>query len=103
MVGGALLMNSFRGMFGGHDRARARSIPAAARGAPWGSAMPAAAASPATPASTTSAAAGARPATTTARSAPGCSIRRRTDDSDFDDGDVDVGGDFGGDDGSDTA
>ena len=67
VVGGALLMNSFRGMFGGErrqsggqGRATARSTPRAATAAAPGAATPAAAISPAMPASTISAAAAAR-------------------------------------------
>ena len=84
VIGGALLMNSLRGMFGGQQAGlaggkRGASIRAAGRHALGAGA--AAAILPARPASTTSAAAAAahrRRDDTAARSAKACSTRRRT-------------------------
>ena len=103
VVGGALLMNSFRGMFGGHNQGQsAFDSGGGGAGAPWGG--DASGGNLSRDAGLNDIGGGGRSAGADDSSqraglfdsAPG-------DDSDFDGGDVDVGGDFGGDGGSDSA
>jgi hypothetical protein len=103
VVGGALLMNSFRGMFGGHNTGQSAFDSGGSSGMPWGS--------------DSSGGSLARDAGLgdighvgqTAGNDDGSQRAGLFDtaqddgESDFDDSEVDVGGDFGDDDGSDTA
>jgi hypothetical protein len=100
VVGGALLMNSFRGMFGGNRAGQSAFDSGAASGSPWGGDASG---------GSLSREAGLNDIGGGRSGDAGDSSQRaglfdaEDSDSDFDDGDVDVGGDFGGDDGSDTA
>ena len=105
VVGGALLMNSFRGMFGGHNQGQSAFDSGSSTGAPWGS--DSSGGSLARDAGLSDIGAGGRSA-----GADGGSQRAGLFDSpqdssdgesDFDDSAIDVGGDFGDDGGSDTA
>jgi hypothetical protein len=101
VVGGALLMNSFRGMFGGHNQGQSafdsgrRARRAVGLGCQRQRSRPRR--------RLERHRRGGRSAamTTTARSAR--AVRLAAGDSDFDGGEIDVGGDFGGDGGSDSA
>ena len=102
VIGGALLMNSFRGMFWRPAiRARARSIPAAATGTPWGR-IPRQRSCPRRRRERHRPRRSRRYADDGSQRA-GLFDSPQDDDSDFDGGEIDVGGDFGGDGGSDSA
>ena len=96
VVGGALLMNSFRGMFGGHNQGQsAFDSGNSASGAPWGSDSRG---------SDLARDAGVNDIGRGGRSADAYDDTQRAGlfdsspgDSDFDGGEIDVGGDFGGD------
>ena len=103
VVGGALLMNSFRGMFGGHNQGQSAFDSGGGVGRAVGPRRQRRRSRPRRRPRTTSAAAGARPTAATARSAPACSIRRARTTAISMAATIDVGGDFGGDGGSDTA
>jgi len=105
VVGGALLMNSFRGMFGGHNQGQSAFNSGSSTGSPWGS--DSSGGSLARDAGLGDIGAGGR-----SSGYDGGSQRAGLFDSpqggsdsesDFDDSAVDVGGDFGDDGGSDTA
>jgi hypothetical protein len=101
VVGGALLMNSFRGMFGGNNQGHSAFDSSAGSGTPWGGGNAAG--------SDLARDAGLNDIGRGGGSDYGDSSQRAglfespAGDSDFDGGEIDVGGDFGGDDGGDTA
>ena len=105
VVGGALLMNSFRGMFGGHNQGQSAFNSGSSTGSPWGS--DSSGGSLARDAGLGDIGAGGR-----SSGYDGGSQRAGLFDSpqggsdsesDFDDSAIDVGGGFGDDGGSDTA
>jgi hypothetical protein len=101
VVGGALLMNSFRGMFGGHGQGQSAFDSGGGSGAPWGS--DASGSGLARDAGLNDIGGGGRSAGADDGSQrAGLFDSPPADDSDFDSSEVDVGGDFGGD-GGDTA
>ncbi len=102
VVGGALLMNSFRGMFGGHNPGHSAFDAGSGSGTPWGS--DASGSGLARDAGLNDIGGGGRTAGYDDGSQRAGLFDTDTgNDSDFDSGTVDVGGDFGGDGGSDSA
>jgi hypothetical protein len=105
VVGGALLMNSFRGMFGGHNQGQsAFDSGGGGGGAPWGS--DASGSGLARDAGLSDIGQGGRSAgygDGSQRAGLFDTPQDSDSESDFDDSAIDVGGDFGGDGGSDTA
>ena len=103
VVGGALLMNSFRGMFGGHHAGQSAFDPGMGAGSPWGG--DASGGSLSRDAGLNDIGGGRFGDAGDGSRRAGLFDSPEDSGSDFDDdGDVDVGGDFGGDDGgSDTA
>jgi hypothetical protein len=102
VVGGALLMNSFRGMFGGHNQGQsAFDSGNGAGGAPWGS--DSSGSGLARDAGVNDIGRGGRTADADDGSQRAGLFDSPPGDSDFDGGEIDVGGDFGGDGGSDSA
>jgi hypothetical protein len=102
VVGGALLMNSFRGMFGGHTMGQGAFDSGGGAGAPWGS--DAGGSGLASDAGLNDIGGGGRSADADDGSQRAGLFDSPSDDgSDFDGSDIDVGGDFGGDGGSDSA
>ena len=101
VVGGALLMNSFRGMFGGHHQGQsAFDSGSGAGGAPWGS--DSRGSDLARDAGVNDIGRGGRTADADDGSQRAGLFDSSQGDSDFDGGEIDVGGDFGGD-GGDSA
>ena len=101
VVGGALLMNSFRGMFGGHNQGQsAFDSGYGSDRTPWGS--DASGSDLARDAGVSDIGRGGQMADADDGSQRAGLFDSSPDDSDFDDGEIDVGGDFGGD-GSDSA
>jgi hypothetical protein len=94
VVGGALLMNSLRGLFGGHDAAHGAFDPGIGGGAPWGPS--ASNGDLARDAGIDSIGRGGGTAATDDTQPAGLFDTAQADDSNFDDGDFDVGGDFDG-------
>jgi hypothetical protein len=97
VVGGALLMNSFRGMFGGHHTGQSAFDPgSASRGAPWGS--DASGSELARDAGLNDIGRGERSASydDNSQRAGLFGSSGGNDDNDYDGDEVDVGGDFGG-------
>ena len=103
VVGGALLMNSFRGMFGGHNQGQGQSAfdSGGGSGAPWGS--DASGSGLSRDAGLNDIGGGGRTADSGDSSQRAGLFDSPPGDSDFDGGEIDVGGDFGGDGGSDSA
>jgi hypothetical protein len=102
VVGGALLMNSLRGLFGGHDVAHGAFDPGIGGGTPWG--PPASNSDLARDAGIDSIGRhGAGSADTGDAQSAGLLDASSGDEGNFDDGALDVGGDFGSDDGNDAA
>ena len=102
VVGGALLMNSFRGMFGGHNQGQSAFDSGRGSGTPWGSDSSGGALS--RDAGLNDIGGGGRTADYGDGSQrAGLFDSADAGDSDFDGGEIDVGGDFGGDDGGDSA
>jgi hypothetical protein len=107
VVGGALLMNSFRGMFGGHNNTGQSAFDSgSSTGAPWGS--DSSGSSLARDAGLGDIGQGGRTADSGDSSQRAGLFDTAQDsdsesESDFDDSAIDVGGDFGDDGGSDTA
>jgi hypothetical protein len=103
VVGGALLMNSFRGMFGGgHHAGQSAFDPGGGSGSPWGG--DASGGSLSRDAGLNDIGGGRFGDAGDGSQRAGLFDSPEDSGGDFDDdGDVDVGGDFGGDDGSDTA
>jgi uncharacterized protein len=104
VVGGALLMNSFRGMFGGHNQGQGQSAfdsGNGAGGAPWGSNS--SGSDLARDAGVNDIGRGGRSADAGDGSQRAGLFDSPPGDSDFDGGEIDVGGDFGGDGGGDSA
>jgi len=103
VVGGALLMNSFRGMFGGHNPGQSAFDAGGGSGAPWGS--NASGSELARDAGLDDVGHGGRSASDGDGSQRAGLFDSPGDDSTLDPGggDVDVGGDFGGDGGGDSA
>jgi len=102
VVGGALLMNSFRGMFGGHNQGQsAFDSGHGADGAPWGSNL--SGSDLARDAGVNDIGRGGQTADADDASQRAGLFDSTPGDSDFDGGEIDVGGDFGGDGGSDSA
>jgi hypothetical protein len=102
VVGGAMLMNSFRGMFGGHNPGQSAfdSGTSGSGGAPWGS--DASSSDLARDAGVNDVGSGSRSAGYDDGS-QSAGLFDSPQDSDFDDSAIDVGGDDFGGDGSDTA
>jgi hypothetical protein len=102
VVGGALLMNSFRGMFGGHNQGQGQSAfdSSGGTGAPWGGS--AGGSDLARDAGVNDIDQGGRTAGYD-DSSQRAGLFDSPQDSDFDAGEIDAGGDFGGDGGSDSA
>jgi hypothetical protein len=102
VVGGALLMNSFRGMFGGHNQGQS-AFDSGYGGdrAPWGS--DSSGSDLARDAGVNDIGRGGRFADADDGSQRAGLFDSSPGDSDFDGGEIDVGGDFGGDGGSDSA
>jgi len=102
VVGGALLMNSFRGMFGGHNPGQS-AFDSGYGGdrAPWGS--DSSGSDLARDAGVNDIGRGGRFADADDGSQRAGLFDSSPGDSDFDGGEIDVGGDFGGDGGSDSA
>jgi hypothetical protein len=101
VVGGALLMNSFRGMFGGHNQGQSAFDSGGGSGTPWGG--DASGGNLSRDAGLNDIGGGGRSADYDSGSQRAGLFDAPDNDSDFDDGEVDVGGDFGGDGGSDSA
>jgi hypothetical protein len=102
VVGGALLMNSFRGMFGGHNQGQsAFDSGTGADRTPWGSGT--SGSDLARDAGVNDIGRGGPTADTDYDSQRAGLFDSSPDDSDFDGGEIDVGGDLGGDGGSDSA
>jgi hypothetical protein len=105
VVGGALLMNSFRGMFGGHNQGQSAFDSGSSGGAPWGS--DSSGGSLARDAGLGDVGSGGRSAGYDGGSQRAGLFDSPQDgsdsESDFDDSAIDVGGGFGDDGGSDTA
>jgi hypothetical protein len=103
VVGGALLMNSFRGMFGGHGQGQSAFDSGGGSGAPWGGG--ASGSDLARDAGVGDIGRGGRSAgyDDGSQRAGLFDDSTASPDSDFDSSEIDVGGDFGGDGGSDTA
>jgi hypothetical protein len=96
VVGGALLMNSFRGMFGGHNPGQsAFDSGHGAGGAPWGSNL--SGSDLARDAGVNDIGRGGQTADAGDGSQRAGLFDSPPGDSDFDGGEIDVGGDFGGD------
>jgi hypothetical protein len=106
VVGGALLMNSFRGMFGGQHAGQSAFNPGGGSGTPWSQGQDASGSSLARDAGLGDIGRGERSADSDGGSQRAGLFDTSSDsdeesDSDFDnDDDVDVAGDFGGDDDS---
>ena len=95
VVGGALLMNSFRGMFGGHGQGQGAFDSGGGSGAPWGS--DASGSGLARDAGLNDIGGGGRSAgDDNGSQRAGLFDSPPADDGNFDSDDVDVGGDFGG-------
>jgi len=102
VVGGALLMNSFRGMFGGHNQGQsAFDSGHGADSAPWGSNL--SGSDLARDAGVNDIGRGGQTADADDGSQRAGLFDSTPGDSDFDGGEIDVGGDLGGDGGSDSA
>jgi len=105
VVGGALLMNSFRGMFGGHNQGQSAFNSGSSTGSPWGS--DSSGGSLARDAGLGDIGAGGRSSGYDGGSQRAGLFDSPQDgsdsESDFDDSAIDVGGGFGDDGGSDTA
>jgi hypothetical protein len=102
VVGGALLMNSFRGMFGGQHSGQSAFDSGGGSGAPWGGG--ASGSDLARDAGLGDIGQGGRTAAYDDSSQrAGLFDSPQDSDSDFDAGEIDVGGDFGGDGGGDSA
>ena len=103
VVGGALLMNSFRGMFGGQNQGQGHSAfdSGGGAGTPWGGDAGGGALS--RDAGLNDIGSGGRSAGYDDSSQRAGLFDSPPGDSDFDGGEIDVGGDFGGDGGGDTA
>jgi hypothetical protein len=102
VVGGALLMNSLRGLFGGHDVAHGAFDPGIGGGSPWSG--PAGNSDLARDAGIDSIGRhGAGTADAADAQSAGLFDAASDDAGNADDGGLDVGGDFGGDGGSDAA
>jgi hypothetical protein len=103
VVGGALLMNSFRGMFGGQNQGQGHSAfdSGGGAGTPWGGDASGGALS--RDAGLNDIGGGGRSAGYDDSSQRAGLFDSPPGDSDFDGGEIDVGGDFGGDGGGDTA
>jgi hypothetical protein len=102
VVGGALLMNSFRGMFGGHNQGQsAFDSDHGSGGAPWGS--DSSGSDLARDAGINNIGRGGQTADADDGSQRAGLFDSSPGDSDFDGGEIDVGGDIGGDGGDDSA
>jgi uncharacterized protein len=101
VVGGALLMNSFRGMFGGHNQGQSAFDSGGGSGTPWGSDSSGSGLS--RDAGLNDIGGGGRTADYGDDSQRAGLFDSPPGDSDFDGGEIDVGGDFGDDGGSDSA
>jgi hypothetical protein len=101
VVGGALLANSFRGMFGGHNQGQSAFDSGAGAGAPWGG--DASGGNLSRDAGLNDIGGGGRDAEYDSGSQRAGLFDSADNESDFDGGEVDVGGDFGGDGDSDSA
>ena len=102
VVGGALLMNSFRGMFGGHNQGQGMlDSGTGANSAPWGS--DSSGSDLARDAGVNNIGRGGQTADADDGSQRAGLFDSSPGDSDFDGGEIDVGGDFGGDGGGDSA
>ena len=102
VVGGALLMNSFRGMFGGQGQGHSAFDSAGGgSGTPWGD--NAAGSDLSREAGLNDIGGGGRTAGYDDNSQRASLFDSSDSDSDFDGGNIDVGGDFGGDGGGDSA
>jgi uncharacterized protein len=101
VVGGALLMNSLRGLFGGSGGPHDAFDPGLGSGPAWG--RDASDSSAARDAGIDDIDRGSRAGVFDNSQRAGLFDASPADDSDFSDGDVGIGGDFGGDGGSDSA